>query len=181
MVSVTGREAATEANASAFLLEPLGTCSNFQSEKQFKRCFIRETYFAIQGSRDSNSLLTCQITNWESLRIKSLLADTAAASSSHARMASYSDSLLEALNLSRIDCSIFSPNGVLNCEPMPAPDCLDSPSILRVHQPKLSRHVSNWGSSAMRSTNTCPVFESLGLYWIPYSLSSTAQSSHSSR
>ena len=181
MVSVTGREAATEANASAFLLEPLGTCSNFQSEKQFKRCFTRETYFAIQGSRDSNSSLTCPTTNWESLRIKSLSADTVAASSSHARIASYSESLLEALNTSRIDCSILSPNGVLNCEPMPGPDCLDAPSILRVHQPKLSSHVSNWGSSAMKSTNTYHFFESLGLYWIPYSLSSTAQPIHFSR
>ena len=98
MVSMIGKEAATEANASAFSLESLGTCSSFQTGKLFKRCFTREKYFSIRGSRDSNSSLTCPTTNWKSLRIKSLLADRAAASSSPARMASYSDSLLETLN-----------------------------------------------------------------------------------
>ena len=67
MVSVIGREAATEANAFSFSLESLGTCSSFQTRKLFKRCLTRETYFAIRGSRDSNSLLTCPTTNWESL------------------------------------------------------------------------------------------------------------------
>ena len=91
MVSVIGRESAMEANASAFSLESLGTCSSFQTGKLFKHCFTRETYFAIRGSRDSNSSLTCSTTNWESLRIKSLYVDRAAASSSPTRMASYSD------------------------------------------------------------------------------------------
>ena len=143
MVSMIGREAATEANAYAFSLESLGKCSSFQTGKLFKRCFTRETYFVIQGSRESNSSLTCPTTNWESLRIKSLSADKVAASSSLAWMASYSDSLLEALNPSRIACSILSPDGVLNYKPMPAPDCLHAPSILSVHQSKLSRHVSD--------------------------------------
>ena len=127
MVSVIGKEAAMEANASAFSLESLGTCSSFQTRKLFKRCFTRETYFTIRGSRDSNSSLTCPTTNWESLRIKSLSADRTVASSSPVRMASYSDSLLEALNLSRIACSILSSDGVLNCKPVPALDCLDAP------------------------------------------------------
>ena len=158
MVSVIGREAAMEANASAFSLESLGTCSSFQTEKLFKRCFTQETYFAIRGSRDSNSSLTCPTTNWESLRIKSLSTDNAAASSSLTRMASYFDSLLEALNPTRIACSILSPDGVLNCEPMLTPDCLDALSILRVHQSKLSGHVYDWGSFAMKSTSTCLFF-----------------------
>ena len=127
MVSVIGREAATEANASAFSLESLGTCSSFQTGKLFKRYFIRETYFSIRGSRDSNSSLTCLTTNWESLRIKSLSADRAVANSSPARMALYSDSLLEALN-PEPDCMLdLVPDGVLNCKPMLAPDCLDAP------------------------------------------------------
>ena len=67
MISVIGREAATEANASAFSLESLGTSSSFQTGKLFKRCLTRETYFVIKGSRDSNSSLTCPTTNWESL------------------------------------------------------------------------------------------------------------------
>ena len=63
MVSVIGREAATEANASAFSLKSLGTCFSFQTGKLLKCCFTRETYFAIRGSRDSNSSLTCRTTN----------------------------------------------------------------------------------------------------------------------
>ena len=63
MVSVIGREAAMKVNASAFSLESMGTCSSFQTENLFKRCFTREMYFTIRGSRDSNSLLTCPTTN----------------------------------------------------------------------------------------------------------------------
>ena len=67
MVSVIGKEAATEANKFAFSLESLGTCSSFQTKKLFKSCFTRETYFVIRGSWDLNSSLTCPTTNWESL------------------------------------------------------------------------------------------------------------------
>ena len=161
-----GREAATEAKASAFSLEFLGMCSSFHAGKLLKRCFTRETYFSIRGSRDSNYSLTCRTTNWESLLTRSLLADKVAASSSPARMASYSDSLLEVLNPSLMAYSILSSDGDFNCKPMPTPVCLDAPSIFSVHQSKLSGWVSDWRSSAMKSTNTCPFFESLGLYWM---------------
>ena len=97
------------------------------------------------------------------------------ASSSPARMASYSNSLLEALNSSQIACSILSPDGDLNCKRMPSPVCLDTPSMLSIHQSELSRHASDWGSYAMKSASTCPFFESLGLYWMSYLLSSIAQ------
>ena len=160
---------------STFSLESLGTCSNFQIGKLLKRCFTRETYLTNRGSRDSNSLLTYPTTNWESLWIRSLLAYRAATSSSSARMASYSGSLLEALNLSRIACSILSSDGDFNCKPIPALVCLDAPSTLSVHQSKLSGCVSDWGSSAMKLTSTCPFFESFGLYWMPYSLCSITQ------
>ena len=159
-----GREAATEARASAFSLKSLGICSSFQTGKLLKLCFNRETYFTIRGSRDSNSSLNCPTTNWESLWMRSLLEDRAAASSSPARMASYSYSLLEALNPSRIACSILSLDGDFNCKHMLAPVCLDVSSMLSVHQSELSRHVSDWGSSAMKSTSTCLFFESLDLY-----------------
>ena len=132
-----GREAAIEARASAISLESLGICSSFQTRKLLKRCFTQETYFTIRGSRDSNSSLTCPTTNCESLWTRSLSINKAAASSSPVRMASYSDSLLEALNPSWIACSILSPNGDFNCKPMPAPVCLDAPSILSDYQPKL--------------------------------------------
>ena len=90
-------------------------------------------------------------------------------------MSSYSDSLLEALKPNRIACSILSPPRDFNYRPMPAPIRLDAPSILRVHQFESSRLVLGWGSSAMKSTKTCPFFDSLGLYWIPHLLSSTVQ------
>ena len=121
------------------------------------------------------SSLTCPTTNWESLWTKSLPSNREAASSSLARMSLYYDSLLEALYPSQIACSNLSPDGDFSCKPMPAPVCLDAPLILSVHQSKLSRWVSDWGSYAMNSTSTCPFFESLGLYWMLYSLSSIAQ------
>ena len=138
-----GREAATEAKASAFSLEFVGMCSSFHVGKLLKRCFTRETYVSIRGSRDSNSSLTCPTTNWESLLTRSLPADKASASSSPARMASYSKLLLEALNPSRMACLILSPNGDFNCKPTPAPVCLGAPSIFCVHQSKLSGLVSD--------------------------------------
>ena len=170
-----GREAATEAKASTFSLEFLGMCSSFHTGNLLRRCFTQDTYFAIRGSRDLNSSLTFPTTNWESLLTRSLLVDKAVSSSSPARMASYSDSLLEALNPSRMACSILSSDGDFNCKPTLAPVCLDAPLIFSVHQSKLSGQVSDWGSFAMKSTSTCPFFESLGLYWMLYSLSSIAQ------
>ena len=77
--------------------------------------------------------------------MRSMSADRVAASLSPARMASYSDSLLEAPNSSRIARLILSPDGVLNCKPMPAPICLDAPSMLSIHQSELSGRASNWG------------------------------------
>ena len=112
---MSGREAATEVKASAISLQSLGMCSTFQTGKMLKCCFTRVTYFTIRGSWDSNSSLTCPTPNWESLRTRSLSIDRVAASSNPARMALYSDSLLEALNMSRIACSILSPDGDLNC------------------------------------------------------------------
>ena len=138
-----GREAATEAKASALSLESLGICSSFQTGKLLKRCFTRDTYFTIRGSRDSNSSLTCPTTNWESLWTRSLPADKVAASLIPTRMASYYDSLLEALNPSRIACSILSPDRDFNCKPIPTPVFLDAPSMLSVHQSELLGRVSD--------------------------------------
>ena len=63
--------------------------------------------------------------------------------------------------MSRIACSILSPDGDFNCKPIPAPVCLDAPSMLSVHQSKLSGRVSDWGSSAMKSTSTCLFLKAL--------------------
>ena len=91
-------------------------------------CLTREAYFAIRGSLDSNSALTCPTTNCESLQIKRLLAPTTSASSSPAIMYSYSDSLLEALKPKRTACSILSPVREVNFRPIPALDFLEAPS-----------------------------------------------------
>ena len=118
IVLVIGKESATAAKAFVFSLQSLGMCSSFQAEKLPKRCLARDTYFAIRGSRNSYSSFTCPTTNLESLRIKSLSNDTVTASSIPAKMASYSDSLLEALKPKRIACSIFSLSGDLSCKLM---------------------------------------------------------------
>ena len=120
-------------------------------------------------------MFTCPTTSWESLRIVSLSADSLAANSIPARMASYSDSLFEALKPSRIACSILSPSGDFNCRPMPAPVCRDAPSTLRVHQFERVELVSGWGTSARKSVRTCPFLDNLGLYRISYSLNLIAQ------
>ena len=137
-------------------------------------CLTKEVYFVIRGSLDSNSALTCPTTNCESLRIRRMWAPTARARSSPAIKASHSDSLLEALKPRRTACSIFSLVREVNCNPIPAPDCLEAPSMQRIHQPFSSEQVLGCGISARKSAKTYPFFESLGWYWMPYSLSSIA-------
>ena len=121
IVSIIGRDAAIAAKVFAFSLESLGTCSSFHVEKPARHYLTKVTYFAIRGSRDSYSAFTCLTTNWESLRIISLSADSAETNSIPTRMASYSNSLFEALKPSRIDCLILSPPRDFSCRPMLAP------------------------------------------------------------
>ena len=109
IVSFIGKEVATAAKASTLSLESLGTCSSFQAERVLNFCLTREAYFAIRGSLDSNSALTYPTTSCELLRIERLSAPTVSASSRPSIMASYSDSLLEALKPKRTACSILSP------------------------------------------------------------------------
>ena len=92
-----GSDAATVAKASALSLQSLETCLSFHAEKIARRCLTRVTYFTIRGSRDSYSVFTYPTTNWELLRIISSSVDIVAANSTPARMASYLDSLFEAL------------------------------------------------------------------------------------
>ena len=122
IVSFIGKDAATTAKASARSLLSLRTCSSFQAVRLLNFCLTREAYFAIRGSLGSNFALTGPTTSCESLRIKWLLAPTARARSSPAIMASYSDSLLEALKPRRTACSILSPVGEVNYRPIPALD-----------------------------------------------------------
>ena len=174
IVSFIGKDAATVSKASARSLLSLGTCSSFQAVRVLNFCLTKEAYFAIRSSLDSNSALTCPTTSCESLRIKRLLAPTARARSSPAIMASYSDSLLEALKPKRTTCSILSPVGEVNCRSIPTPDCLEAPSTQRIHQPFSFGQVLGYGISTRKTAKTCPFFESLGLYWMAYLLSSIA-------
>ena len=66
-VSVIGNEAATTAKALALSLQSRGTCSSFQVKRVFNFYLTKESYFAIRGSLDSNSALTCPTTSCESL------------------------------------------------------------------------------------------------------------------
>ena len=142
------------AKASAHSLLSLGICLSFQVVRVLNFCLTREAYFSIRGSLDSNSALTCPTTSCESLRIKRRLAPTASASSSPAIMASYSDSLLEALKPKWMACSILSLVGEVNCRPIPDPECLEAPSTRRVHQLLLSGQVLGCGISARKSAKT---------------------------
>ena len=158
IVSFIGKEAATTAKASTLSLQSLGTCSSFQAERVLNLCLTREAYFSIRGSLDLNSALTCPTTSCESLQIKRLLAPMASASSSPVMMASYSDSLLEALKPKRTACSILCPVGEVNCKPMSAPDCLEALSTQRAHQPFSFMQVLSCGISARKSAKTLPLF-----------------------
>ena len=174
IVSFTGKEAATTAKASTLSLRSLGTCSSFQAKRVLSLCLTKEAYFAIRGSLDSNFALTWSTTRCESLQIRRLSAPTTRASSTPTIKASYSDSLLEASKPKRTAYSILSPTGEVNCRPILAHDCLEAPSMQRVHQLSLFGRVLGCESSARKSAKTCPFLESLGLYCIPYSLSSIA-------
>ena len=88
IVSFIGKEMATAAKASTLSLKSLGTCSSSQVERVFNFCLTREAYFAIRGSLDSNSALTCPTTNCESLQIERLSAPMSSASSRPAIKAS---------------------------------------------------------------------------------------------
>ena len=114
IVSFIGKDAATAAKALALSLLSLGTCSSFQVVRVLNFCLTIEAYFAIRGSLDSNSALTCPTTSCESLLIKRLLAPTTSACSSPVIMASYSYLLLEALKPKQTACSILSPIGKVN-------------------------------------------------------------------
>ena len=113
-------------------------------------CLTREAYFVIRGSLDSNSTLTYSTTSYESLRIKRLSVPTASVSSRPTVMASYSDSLLEALKPKKTACSILSPVGEVSYRLMSALDCLEAPSTQKVHQPFSSGQVSGCGISARK-------------------------------
>ena len=66
-VSLIGNEEAKAVKASALSLQSRGTCSSFQAKRVFNFYLTREAYFAIRGSLDSNSALTCLTTSCESL------------------------------------------------------------------------------------------------------------------
>ena len=93
------------------------------------------------------------------------------------RMASYSASLFDAGNLSRMAYSNCSPVGDFRRRSTPDSDDRETPSTCKVHHPTLHDSMF-WagcrGTSAMKLAMTCPFMDSLGWYSISYSLNSMA-------
>lgn len=118
----------------------------------------------------------CLTMSWESLRISSWEAEKASARHSLDMIASYSTSLLNVGNPSRMACSNYSLIGVCRRRPTSDPDARDAPSTLRIHHPSLHGSVSceDWGVSAIKSAITWLFMDNLGWYLIPYSLKSIA-------
>ena len=104
---------------------------------------IKEAYFSIRGSLDSNSALTCPTTSYESLLIRRRSAPTASASASPAVMDLYSNSLLEALKPKRTACSILSPVG----EPRARVETFSSPTSDRWPLHSLIRRALHYNST----------------------------------
>ncbi|RVW37694.1 hypothetical protein CK203_109474 [Vitis vinifera] len=95
-------------------------------------------------------------------KIRSLETDRARARSNPDRMASYSASLLDAENPSRMACSRCSPVGDCNKSPTPEPDEREAPSTRRVHH---SCSLDSWllGVFVNIRARSRPL---LGLFWI---------------
>ena len=103
--------------------------------------------------------------------------DSASARSNPDKMASYSASLFDAGNPSRMACSSCSPVGDCSSSPTPNPDDREAPSTRKVHRSSLSGFPSragHWGDSTTKSTITCHFMDNLDRYSIPYSLNSMA-------
>ncbi|RVX06308.1 hypothetical protein CK203_027553 [Vitis vinifera] len=133
MVSLMGREAAIPAKASARLLSARLISRFVHSVNCCKVFLTLAKYHAMRASLASYSSWTCFTTSCESLWIRSLETDRARARSNPDRMASYSASLLEAGNPSRMACSKCSPVGDYSSSPTPEPDEREAPSTRRVH------------------------------------------------
>ncbi|RVW81468.1 hypothetical protein CK203_035182 [Vitis vinifera] len=106
-------------------------------------------------------------------KIRSLETDRARARSNPDKMASYSASLLEAENPSRMACSKCSPVGDCSRSPTPEPDEREAPSTRRVHHSCL---LDSWcwlglrEYSSTKSAITWPFMDNLGWNSIPNSL-----------
>ena len=136
-----------------------------------------ERYRAMHSSLASYFPWICPMTSWESLHIFNLAIDKVRARLNTTRIISYSASLLEVGNPSRIVC--FSYSLVDDCKrrPIPDPETLDAPSKWSIHHPFLRESVSwdgFWGTLAIKLDMTYPFTASLGWYSISYSLSSMA-------
>ena len=161
MVSLMGREAAIPAKASARLLSARLIFSIVHSVNCCKVFLTLAKYRAMRASLASYSSWTCFTTSCESLWIRSLETDRTRARSNPDRMASYSASLLEAGNPSRMACSKCSPVGDCSRSPTPEPDEREAPSTRRVHHSCL---LDSWCWPGLReySRQSQPL---LGLSW----------------
>lgn len=124
---------ARASKASAKVFSPLEILTSSKHSNYRDKSFTSSRYASIRSSLASYSPWNWLVTSWESLCAFIALIPMPKASLMPARRASYSDSLLEALNPSRNDCSITSPVGEVNCILTPEPCRFHDPSIWRCH------------------------------------------------
>ena len=131
-------------------------------------------YWAMCPSLALYSPWMCPTISWESLRISILETERASVRFNSDMIASYSASLLNVENASRMAYSSCSLVGDCRRRSTPDPDAREAPSTWRIHHPSLHGSTSweDWGISAMKYVMTWPFMDNLGWYLIPYSLNS---------
>ena len=107
----------------------------------------------------------CPTMSWKSMQSLSLETKSASVRFNSDMMASYSASLLDAGNSSRMTYSSCSLVSDRKSGPTLDPEDGEAPSTCRVHHPSLPGSLSQggcWGTSAMKSDMTCPFMDNLG-------------------
>lgn len=126
--SFTERVVAIPVRASTYMFSMRGILLMVYLLNLSKLARTFQRYRAMRSSLASYFPRICLMTSWESLHISNLAADKVRARFNPTRIASYSTSLLEAGNLSRITCSNCSSVGDCKKRLIPAPEIWDAPS-----------------------------------------------------
>ena len=177
IASFTRSVATTPTKASTCMFSVRGILLITYSFSWFKMSRTLVKYWDIRSSLASYFPWICPTTSWESLQISSLDAESASVRFNPDMMASYSVSLLDAENSSRMACSNCSLVDDHKKRPTPDPEDRQAPLTYRVYHPSLPGFLCQegcWGTSAMKSTMTCHLIDNLDWYSISYSLNSMA-------
>ena len=165
IASFTGSVVPTPTKASTCTFYMWGILLIAHSFSWFRAPLTLVKYWVMRPSLALYSLWICPTMSWESLQILILEAERASARFSLDRMASYSVSLLDVGNPSRMACSSCSPIGDRRRGPILNPEVQEALSTKRIHHPSLPGSLSwegCWGISAIKSTMTCPFMDNLG-------------------